>query len=121
MSDKQTIEDYSKTYERLAPREGEDTLTSIVEELSCWPDGTTVPIHGLAERLRPLIGKEGLDLQQVAWTLDMDGRYWGEALSPELDDYKTGVLRRWLSRRRLYWRIRGWFSKPFPEATTTDE
>jgi hypothetical protein len=68
----------------LQPREGEDTLISIIEELSCWPPGTTVDIKELAARLRPLIGREGLDAQQVAWTLDVDGRYWRDPLSPEL-------------------------------------
>ena len=63
-----------------------DTLTSIVEELSCWPGGTTVPIHGLAERLRHLIGERQFNEQEVAWCLDLDGRYSGQALSPELDD-----------------------------------
>lgn len=62
------------------------TLASVVEELEAWPDELTVNLSGLAARLRPLIGEEGLDVQQVAWALSIDGRYGGDPLSPELDE-----------------------------------
>lgn len=62
-----------------------DTLASLVAELASWPGGTTVPVDGLAERLRPLIGSAPADRQQVAWILDLDGRHSGQALSPEQD------------------------------------
>jgi hypothetical protein len=64
-------------------------LSLVAEELRRWPPETEIHTGHLAERLRWLSACEDLDEQEVAWILDIDGRYgdtasaWAAGIWPD--------------------------------------
>ena len=58
-----------------------EVIEWIAAEFAWPPDNSIVRVGELASRLQRLVESgEELNPQTLAWALDTDGRYWGEAL-----------------------------------------